>query len=269
MTQSTLIGLNRFHTAAPHYLQGRPAYAPLLIRHVALLCGLEPSHRVLDLGCGPGPLAIAFAPYAGEVVAIDPEPEMLRLAAEEAARAGAAIRVIAGSSADLGPHLGRFRLVVMGRSFHWMDRADTLARLDAMIDREGAVVLFGDRHPELPENGWALAYREVIRRYSADDEIWSRRRLPDWLRNEPFLLASAFGALERVSVTERRETPLDGFVARAFSMSSTSPGRLGDAKAAALAAEIRALMAGHATAGRVAEIVESTALIARRAAPAS
>ena len=33
--------------------------------------------RVLDLGCGPGTLAIPMAGFAGEVVAVDVEPEML------------------------------------------------------------------------------------------------------------------------------------------------------------------------------------------------
>jgi len=47
---------------------------------VAQLCSLTRRHRILDLGCGPGQLAIAFAPYAASVVAIDPEPKMLRAA---------------------------------------------------------------------------------------------------------------------------------------------------------------------------------------------
>jgi ubiquinone/menaquinone biosynthesis C-methylase UbiE len=47
---------------------------------VAARCGIDATHRILDLGCGPGQLALAFAPLAGEVLGIDPEPEMLRIA---------------------------------------------------------------------------------------------------------------------------------------------------------------------------------------------
>jgi SAM-dependent methyltransferase len=269
MTETTLPGLHRFHTAARFYLKGRPAYAPLLIRHVTLLCGLAPRHRVMDLGCGPGQLAVAFAPYAAEVVAIDPEPAMWAAGAALAAGAGGTIRFVEGSSADLGPHLGRFRLVVIGRAFHWMDRADTLGRLDALIEPGGAIALFGDRHPELPQNEWQPPYRDIIRRYSADDPVWSTRRSPDWLRNEPFLLDSPFPSLERVTVIERRATPVETFVDRALSMSSTSPGRLGAAKAEALTEEIRDLMTPHAQDGVVTEVIESVALIARRAEPAA
>src|SRR5689334_4893420 len=109
---------DRYRTAAAHYEQGRVPYAPELIRRVAEVTGLRPRHRVLDLGCGPGPLARRFAPLAREVVAMDPTPEMLS-AARALAGTATNIRFVAGSSYDLGPALGSFHLVVMGRSFHW------------------------------------------------------------------------------------------------------------------------------------------------------
>ncbi len=67
-----------------------------------------------------------------------------------------------------------------------------------------------------------------------------------------------------MSVIERRATPAEHIVDRALSRSRTSPARLGAEKAAAYAAEIRALTARHAQDGFVTEVVESTALIARR-----
>src|SRR5262249_28466183 len=39
-----------------------------------------------DLGCGPGPVAEATAPYVGRVVAVDPPPAMLRAARKRLAR---------------------------------------------------------------------------------------------------------------------------------------------------------------------------------------
>ena len=77
---------------------------------------------------------------------MDPTPEMLS-AARALAGATPNIRFVAGSSYELGPALGRFHLVVIGRSFHWMDRVDTLNRLDAMIEPAGAVALFATRPP--------------------------------------------------------------------------------------------------------------------------
>ena len=123
----------RFRTAARHYLAGRPPYAARLIEDVAKFCGLSLRHHLLDLGCGPGQLAKAFAPKVGSVLGIDPEPEMLALAGQDAAPN---IEWRQGSSHDLGPELGRFQLATMGRSFHWMDRVETLRRLDR-ADRPG------------------------------------------------------------------------------------------------------------------------------------
>jgi SAM-dependent methyltransferase len=253
----------RFRTAAKHYLEGRPAYASLLIRRVVELTGVTRDHRVLDLGCGPGQLALAFAPFAREVTAIDPEPEMLLIAAARAAQAGADIRFLAGSSETLAPSLGRFRLTVIGRAFHWMDRPRCLERLDDMTEPEGAVALFGDRHPKLPENGWRETFKGLIGRYAADDDTRVDRDAPGWLPHEAVLLDSPFSRLERIAVIERRHTPVERFIDRAFSMSSSSEARLGP-RAAELAGELRAAMASFAPEGLVTEVVESQALIARR-----
>ena len=250
----------RFRTAAAHYPAGRPGYAPRLIRRVVEFCKLGTADRVLDLGCGPGQLANAFAPFAGAVVGIDPEPEMLRLAALDVP---ANVRFLEGSSYGLGPHLGMFQLVTMGRSFHWMDRGDTLQRLEGMIEPGGAVALFGDKHPELPENAWRQAFQDLVGRYAADDLNRHQRHEPGRASHIAVLLDSAFCELEEISVIERRELPAAALIERALSMSSTSQARIGD-RVDALVAEIEALTAQLAPAGRLVEVVASTALIARR-----
>jgi SAM-dependent methyltransferase len=263
MTAEESFARRRFRTAARHYLRGRPAYADLLIRRVAELCRLTRDSRLLDLGCGPGQLALAFAPFVAEVTAVDPEPEMLRIASEHAAEVGVAIRFLAGSSDTLSSELGRFRLIAIGRAFHWMDRPRCLERLDDMTEPEGAVALFGDRHPKLPENGWRETFKGLIGRYAADDDTRVDRDAPGWLPHEAVLLDSPFSRLERIAVIERRHTPVERFIDRAFSMSSSSEARLGP-RAAELAGELRAAMASFAPEGLVTEVVESQALIARR-----
>jgi SAM-dependent methyltransferase len=253
----------RFHTAARHYLRGRPPYAGALIRRVVQLCGVDTTSRVLDLGCGPGSLALAFAPLVAVVVGIDPEPEMVRVAREEAARAGLRIEFREGSSADLGAGFGPFRLVAIGRAFHWMDRPKTLARLDRIIEPEGAVVLFGDDHPQVPDNRWTETFDQVIDRYRAADPARTALRAPDWLRHEAVLLDSPFARLERIAVIERRPMPVERFVDRALSLSSVTFGQTGE-RADDLAREVHQAMAPFAKDGVVTEVVETEALIARR-----
>ena len=251
----------RFRSAAKYYLAGRPFYSSLLIRRVVELCGLNDTHRVLDLGCGPGQLAAAFVPFVGEVLALDPEPEMLEIARKTSGHLN--IRFVQGASSDLAPQLGRFQAVTIGRAFHWMERAATLNVLDAMIEPNGAVVLFDDNHPDVPQNSWNNSFRKIIENYSAGDVVREKLRSPEWLRHEAILLASPFAEMERISIIERRVTPIERFTDRALSFSSTSRQRLG-AKAGNLIGELEQLMAKFASNGHVAEVVESTALIAKR-----
>ena len=256
----------RFRSAAAHYLQGRPAYAPALFADVATLCQLDGTGRLLDLGCGPGQLAIALRPYVGEAVGMDPEPEMLALATRLAAEVGADISFRHGSSQDVTPALGRFRLVTIGRAFHWMDRPDTARRLATMLEPDGALVLFSTTHIDAPDNAWRAEYERVLESAA----VGGRRaawRQPGWVKHEAVLLDSPLCDLHRVGVVERRHTPGAALVERALSMSSTSRARLGEDGVAALRSEVERLVAMVARDGLVIEVVESTVLVARRPKP--
>jgi SAM-dependent methyltransferase len=267
MAEAHLFQPRRFRSAAPHYLAGRLAYAPRLIRHVARFIDLAADDRVLDLGCGPGMLAGAFAPLVGEVIAMDPEPEMLRIAAEEFGAAGR-ISFVQGSSFDLSSALGRFQLVTMGRSFQWMDRPETLRRLDTMIEPRGAVALFNSEHRDVPDNAWYGEYRALVHRYAGDDQTHVKRGPGAWLPHEAILLDSAFNVLDEVAVVERRPVTIAQLIARAFSRSSTTPERLGSA-APRLGAELEALLHPLATDGVLTEVIATYAQLARRPGAAS
>jgi SAM-dependent methyltransferase len=171
---------------------------------------------------------------------MDPTPEMLG-AARALASGIANIRFVAGSSYDLAPALGRFHLVVMGRSFHWMDRVDTLRRLDSLIEPAGAVALLADSAPAVPENAWRKTWQDICARY--EPKNGAHRSDPNWIRHEAILLDSPFARLERFGVIERRALDAEMLVQRTLSMGSTSPSHLGERKTAAIAADIRSAFA--------------------------
>lgn len=246
---------DRYRSAAAYYEKGRVPYAPALIHRVVGITGLGSQHRVLDLGCGPGPLARGLASHAREVIAMDPAPEMLAAARALAADA-TNIHFLAGSSYDLGPALGHFHLAVMGRSFHWMDRGDTLERLDRIVEPAGAVALFHDSAPAVPANAWRQAWHEIRERY--EPNTGPHERDPNWIRHEAILLDSPFARMERFGVIERRAIDVETLVQRALSMDSTSPSHLGE-KTAALVADLRAALADVRE-----EVVETAALVAWR-----
>jgi SAM-dependent methyltransferase len=257
----------RFKNAARYYTNGRPTYPKLLAQRVAELVGVSKQHAVLDLGTGPGFLALDFAPIAGLVTAVDPAPEMLEQAQQNFTRAQAQIRLVQGSSAALDPQLGRFRLVTIGRAFHWMDRAPTLRSLDERIESGGAVALFSEQYPEIPSNAWHNDFQALVDSYgSADPARIQLRAAP---RHEAFLLASAFDHLERVAVLETRHTPIERFVDRALSFATTWHGRPGS-REDDLPHEVRRVLAPHADErGNILEVIEGQALVARRSADLS
>jgi SAM-dependent methyltransferase len=254
----------RFRTAAEYYLRGRLPYPDALIARVISVTGLAPHHAVVDLGCGPGLLAAAFAPHVRKVVGIDPEPAMLEAAATYTRERGVEVTLQLGSSYELDKLTETFHLVTMGRSFHWMDRAATLGALDRIVERGGAVAFFRDSHPDLPQNRWREQFRSVLEPYARNDPGHARAaqgglRVP----HEAFLLESKFSRLERCSVINRIETPVERLIDRALSMSSTSPQRLG-AELETMVERLRGVLNSLATDGVIEEVVESEALIAFR-----
>lgn len=257
--------VRRFRSTAEFYARYRPRYPRKLIDDVAAFCGLDGTGRMIDLGCGPGFLAIAFAPYFTEIVGVDPEPEMLDAARREAQDAGVALTLRRASSADLGSDFGSFRMVTMGRSFHWMDRDATLQALDALIEPDGAIVLFDERGHRSAENAWSPIWDRIVGKWSPPDE-WSahmRRLSPDWERHEIVLARSAFNRLDTLTHRHRRRTRLDEFIGRVYSMSTSSLEKLGEHRAA-FEEEFRAAMLELSPTGEFEEFVEAQALIARR-----
>lgn len=258
----------RFQGTVAYYDRFRLDYPPRLLARVTALAGLAPGDRVLDLGTGTGMLAVGFARLGMAVTALDPEPEMLACAAERARDAGVAIALRQASSADLTPDMEPFRLVTMGRSFHWMDRAATLAMLDRIVAPQGGVALFHDAHPPVEENGWFKTLCAVQDRYGRKSappvvERAAHEQKGGHRRYEPFLFASAFTQLDGLSVTIRQPLTIADIVGRAFSTSLTSPQRLGEAKepfAAALTQALRELSPD----GTFTEVAELVALLARR-----
>lgn len=254
---------DRFRDNAAHYLAGRPAYSPRLIRRVAESCRLNGTERLLDLGCGPGQLSIAFSSWIGAGVAMDPEAQMLRIASGLGAGIAPNIEYRLGSSYDLSPALGHFRLAVIGRAFHWMDRVDTLARLDQVIERDGALVLFATAHPESASVTWLTQYEALLEEYSQTDPARIQRKSDTWESHETILLKSPFPLLERISIIEQRRVPVSALLMRPLSMSSLSRERLGS-RLDELLERVQPLLDTHAVDGWLDEHVESRALIARR-----
>jgi ubiquinone/menaquinone biosynthesis C-methylase UbiE len=252
---------SRFRSTVPYYTRYRLGYPARLIERVIELTGMSKGDPLLDLGTGPGLLAVPFAVAGMRVTAADPEPAMLAAADEAARAAGVKLTLWGGSSDELAPGMGPFRWVTMGRSFHWMDRAATLRRLDRIVVPGGAIALFHDEHPRTAENRWADVLQEVANRYGRGDEpVICEQKSADYRSHESLLLDSPFSVLEAVSVVIRKPLSVDEILGRALSMSTCSPEKLGT-RLGAFEADLRSALAAL---GELAEIASLVALIARR-----
>jgi 2-polyprenyl-3-methyl-5-hydroxy-6-metoxy-1,4-benzoquinol methylase len=66
-----------FTGTAAFYSRYRPQYPPEAFAVLREKFRLTSSSRVLDLGCGPGHLALPLAAMVGRVYAVDPNEEMM------------------------------------------------------------------------------------------------------------------------------------------------------------------------------------------------
>ena len=153
-----------FAGAARHYERGRLPYAPGFEQTFAEVLGLAGDAvdrgRLLDVGCGPGTIALRLAHLFGEVVGVDPDTEMLQEAARRAAEAqahdgvadgaGAAAKVrwVRARAEDLPLGLGMFDAATFGNSFHWMERDRVASTVRGMLRPGGAFVHVADLHGE-------------------------------------------------------------------------------------------------------------------------
>jgi 2-polyprenyl-3-methyl-5-hydroxy-6-metoxy-1,4-benzoquinol methylase len=264
MTRVAPLNPNRFTSAIPHYINGRPPYAERLVARLAHEAGLDARSRVLDLGCGPGSLTLPLARYCGTTIGIDADAAMIAAARAAAASAGVDIDWRVGTSFDLGSDLAPLDLVTIARAFHWMDRDATLQRLDALIAPGGAVALINTELHDAGPVRWHAAFEDLRKGHGRFDDFYHWRKSEAWEEHTSVLLRSPFSEVERISVFEARTATLEELVARALSFSANSPAALGEDGRAVYEAAVRQRMLAIAPAGDFAEIVESVAIIARR-----
>ena len=223
-----------FAGTAWHYARYRPGYPAVVIADLIERLGLDGTGRLLDLGCGTGQLTLPLAAHVAEAVGMDPEPEMLH----EAARLGreqavANVVWLQGNSADLPGELGDFRLVTMGRSFHWMDRQQVLTALDEMVDEDGALVIANDSNLILPSTPWQQAIQDIQRRFLPKEYQHAQPPAPHILQTHEQILAnSAFRQVNRQVYEFNRPWTIEQAIGYFYSTSLPLRRLLGDRQAA-------------------------------------
>ncbi|MGO4127766.1 trans-aconitate 2-methyltransferase [Inquilinus sp. YAF38] len=219
----------------------RPPYAPEL--YAFLLGQVAGRGRALDLGCGPGKVAIVLADHFAEVVALDPSAAMID----------------AGRAADAGRHGGiawtcdtaeayrtdrGFDLVTAGTSIHWLDHQAVFPKLAGWT---GTLAVIGGDEPAVAPCG---------------DEAWTAF-LARWLarvggRYDPAGAAAEAGRHEAwMDIAGRKEFSftvrqgLAEFIRGQHSRATWSRAVMGEALATEFDRELEALLRPFATDGQL------------------
>lgn len=226
----------------------RPPYAPAL--YAFLLGQVAGRGRALDLGCGPGKIAIVLADHFAEVVALDPSAAMIE----------------AGQAADAGRHGGiawtcetaeayrtdrGFDLVTAGTSIHWLDHEAVFPKLAGWTGT--LAVIAGDEPAVAPcgHEAWTAFLARWLARlgggYDPAGAAAEARRHEAWM-----------------DIAGRREFPFTvgqsvaDFVRGQHSRATWSRAVMGEALAAEFDHELEDLMRPFATDGQLELAMVST-----------
>lgn len=219
----------------------RPPYAPAL--YDLLLENIPGRRRALDLGCGPGKIAIVLADHFAEVTALDPSGAMIE----------------AGRRADAGRHGNitwahmraedinadrPYDLVTAGTSIHWMRHDILLPKLVAMTPMLAVISEGG------PEHLHATCGREawddfLVRWLARVGRIYDKAAFDaENNRYEPWL---DIAGRERFAFTFRQS--VEDFIACQHSRATWARVAMGQALADEFDRELEALMRPHAREG--------------------
>jgi ubiquinone/menaquinone biosynthesis C-methylase UbiE len=166
-----------FEGAAEVYAQHRTKYPAAVFDKLTELFNLNGQGRLLDLGTGPGLIAIPLSTKFQEVVAIDPDPEMLQEAQSQAAQVEVNNIIWLEQGAELiNSSLGVFKLATIGRAFHWMERELVLERLYELLTEDGAIALLntGD-NPWVSSLPWKQAAIGVVKKWLGEERRTGQR----------------------------------------------------------------------------------------------
>jgi ubiquinone/menaquinone biosynthesis C-methylase UbiE len=260
-----------FQGSARYYEQGRLPYPVGLADALDVALELDGRGRLLDVGCGPGTIALRIAHLFDEVVGLDADADMLVEGERRAAELGIAnTRWVHALAEDLPAGLGTFRVATFAASFHWMDRDRVAAIILDMLEPGGAFVQvsapqdgvdISDNPPHPPPPREAI--RALVTRYLGPERRAGQGVLrygtPD---DELAVLARAgFGNPEIVMIDggDVIVRSIDDLVAAQFSTSGSALHLFGS-RLADFETDLRAVLADASPAGLFAEQTGDTEL---------
>jgi ubiquinone/menaquinone biosynthesis C-methylase UbiE len=254
-----------FAGTAPYYDRFRAPYAQAAIDFIIERYSLSKGVRALDLGCGPGTLAIPLSYSVGEVVAVDSDVDMVAEGRRLATSRGRHnIQWLQSRAEDIPLGAEPFRVTTIGQAFHWMDRDEVLRKLAILIAEGGGVALV-NASKRRPQESWEPVADQIVAKFLGPRTRHPRSN-PQEPQHEPALVRSEyfsnFTAHEFPNTIRRDVNSVIGCV---YSISRSARPLFGD-NAKAFEAELTKALLSLNPAGIFNEQVDTEVVIAPKRA---
>ncbi len=153
-----------FGEVADLYERYRPGYPDALFDRIVEFASLSRGDRALEIGCGTGRATVPLAVRGLAVTALEPSPEMARIAASNTAgRVGT--QVVESSFEDWPLPPEPFRLVTAAQAWHWLRPEMRFQKAHQALGSDGCLGLIWNRPSwDATERDLEEAVRAVYRR---------------------------------------------------------------------------------------------------------
>jgi ubiquinone/menaquinone biosynthesis C-methylase UbiE len=220
-----------FKGAAWYYGEYRPKYPSILFELLTNIFHLDGKGKLLDLGCGAGLLTIPLHDQFAEVIGLDPDDEMLKVAHAQAIDAGVKnISWIHDQAENITSKLGEFHLVTIGRAFHWMDRELVIQHIHEILADDGGVAIIQTHEdPWNSQHPWKQASITVVKKWLGEQRragqgVWKNLGIP----HATILENSSFSQQCIYEVKYIKSWTLDTYIGYLYSTAFCLPSFIGE-----------------------------------------
>jgi ubiquinone/menaquinone biosynthesis C-methylase UbiE len=253
-----------FRGTAEFYDRYRPRYPDAVFDWVNREHALDGRGRLLDAGCGTGHVALPLSRSFDEVIGIDPEPEMLHVAARNAGAQGITnIRFDRMRAEDIPDALAPLRLATFGASFHWMDRVSVANRVFRLLQPGGGLVVLAPSSIWRGQEPWKTVVVERLKHWLGENRRAGAGTFQSGPLHEECLTQTPFVDLKVEHIRQPQVWSAETLIGCLYSMSFASPAVLGTQKAG-FERDLRTALSALNPEDRFEEEIEFTIISARK-----
>jgi SAM-dependent methyltransferase len=252
-----------FFGTAEYYGRYRVPYPQEVFDWIVNEYQLDGRGRLLDGGCGTGQVALPLSRWFNEVIAIDPDQEMLRVGERLARHKGIANVSFRNLKAeDLPSAVAPLRLATFGASFHWMDRVFVANHLCKLMEPTGGLVALSPSSFWRGQEPWQQVVIRTIRDWLGEERRAGAGVFKPTPLHQECLAQTPFTDIKAVDIHKTHVWTADSIVGYLSSTSFASRAVLGDLQEP-FEKDLRERLSGLSAEDRFAEEIEFSIVSAR------